>query len=171
MTRNGKTDGAKMPRRMAKPPHPSAPDTEATVTALESMNLDRLRQEWRSRYSSDPPVKQSADMLRRFLAWRIQEEAYGGLSAVTKRRLHSLAAAFAADPKHQPFLNVRFRAGTVLTREWNGVVHKVDANDTGYVYQGRHFGSLSEIARRITGTRWSGPAFFGLRKAGRALPE
>jgi len=163
---NGKSD-----RRRARPPHPPSSDIEATVTSLESMKLDRLRQEWRSRYSSDPPVKQSADMLRRFLAWRIQEDAYGGLSAVTKRRLQSLAAAFAADSKHQPFLNVRFRAGTVLTREWNGVVHKVEASEVGYIYDGWRFASLSVIARKITGTRWSGPAFFGLRNASPVPPE
>ena len=125
------------------------------VRALASLDLDTLRGEWRLRYGA-PPKLRSPDFLRRMLAWRIQVAAFGGLDAETRRRLRREPAARPLAPAP--------RAGTRLAREWQGVTHEVEVVTDGFVYGGRQFASLSEVARTITGARWNGPRFFGLRK-------
>jgi hypothetical protein len=104
----------------------------------------------------------SADLLRGLLAWRIQERAYGGLSAETERRLQDLARNLDRIDEHPPSPLSRLMPGTVLVREWRGEAHRVTIERSGFSYQGKHFKDLSTIARTITGTRWSGPRFFGL---------
>ena len=101
--------------------------------------------------------------------YRLQEKAYGGLSAATRKRLRALAAEIEADPDAD-FLEVpRIKPGARLIREWQGETHKVTVTEDGFVYAGQRYKSLSEIARLITGTRWSGPLFFGLKSgSGRA---
>lgn len=126
---------------------------EAQVRALEPLDLEGLRQVWRERYGV-PPELRSPDLLRRWLAWRIQAEALGGLDAETRRRLSGRSAAA---PKMQP--------GTRLVREWKGEPHEVVVSAQGFTYGGATHRSLSEIAREITGARWNGPRFFGLRSA------
>lgn len=139
-------------------------NVEVLIASIATMTLNELRAEWHRRHASEPPVKSSADMLRRFLAWHIQVEAYGGLSAVSKRRIWSLEQALSRDPDHAVILSPHFKPGTVLVREWKGVHHRVEALESGFVYNGKHFTSLTKIARAITRTHWSGPAFFGLRR-------
>lgn len=124
------------------------------VRALERLDLDGLRAEWRRRVGP-PPALKSPDLLRRLLAWRIQAEALGGLDAETRRRLRRRSNA-----ARGPSLN----AGARIAREWKGVRHDVEVVDDGFVYDGARYDSLSEIARVITGTRWNGPRFFGLRQ-------
>ena len=143
-------------------------DLEAQIVQIAGMTFNDLRAEWRARYGVEPPVRKSADMLRRFLAWRRQEEVHGGMSATAKRRLSSLVEAFARDPNHLPFVNVRLKPGTVLIREWKGVKHRVEVLETGFMHEGKHYASLTEAACAIAGTKWSGPAFFGLRRYSRA---
>ena len=94
--------------------------------------------------------------------YRIQEEAYGGLDRETRRRLREIAAA-ADRGERRPIGAAPLRPGTALTREWQGRTHAVNVLAQGFEYQGKPYRSLSEIARVITGTRWSGPKFFGLR--------
>ena len=91
------------------------------------------------------------------LAWRIQVAALGGLDADTKRRLRQSSPVKPAAPAPTPGSNIR--------REWQGVIHNVSVVTDGFVYEGHQFNSLSEIARAITGVRWNGPRFFGLRAA------
>ncbi len=106
------------------------------------------------------------------VAYRIQEQANGGLSPETGRRLTTIAAALERDPTYTPLSELRItselriKPGTRLIRRWKGEMHRVTVLDHGLDYRGRHYRSLSEIAREITGTRWSGPLFFGLRKNG-----
>ena len=88
------------------------------------------------------------------MAWNIQADALGGLDADTRRRLRGHAA---------PALSGRLAPGTLLTREWKGLAQVVEATGDGFLFKGRKFRSLSEVARAITGTRWNGPRFFGLR--------
>jgi hypothetical protein len=127
---------------------------EAEVAALEVMGLDELREVWRDRYGI-PPKLRSPQLLRLNLAWRIQADAFGGLDAETKRRLRRGGAGAAAADRLQP--------GVRLIREWKGVPHEVVVEEGGFRYDGRVWKSLSEIARHISGARWNGPRFFGLR--------
>ena len=124
------------------------------VRALEALDLHGLREEWRRRYGT-PPRMRSTDLLARLLAWRIQADAFGGLDATTVRLLK-------ADYLPPPV--PRLAPGTQLCREWQGRRHEVDVLERGFRYAGTDYRSLSEIARAITGTRWNGLRFFGLRE-------
>jgi hypothetical protein len=142
------------------------PAVEAEISELEGMALKGLRDLWRVRLGV-VPKHQSADLLRRRLAYELQVRAYGGLRVEVRRRLAKLHKAFASDPAYTPQASQRLKAGTVLTREWKGVTYQVSILQHGFEYSGEHYQSLSDIARHITGTKWSGPAFFGLRKTDR----
>lgn len=139
------------------------PAVEAEIAGLEEMPLEGLRRLWRERFGG-APKHQSADLLRRRLAYDLQARAYGGLRAEVRRRLGKLQKAFASDPGFTPQANQRLQVGTVLTREWKGVTHQVSIRKDGFEYSGEYFQSLSDISFRITRTKWSGPAFFGLRR-------
>lgn len=127
----------------------------AEVRALETLDLRGLRDEWRRRYG-DPPKLRSTGLLARLLAWRIQADAFGGLDAATIRKLTTEQPP---PPRHS------HAPGTRICREWQGQRHEVEVLEKGFRYDGEEFQSLSEIARSITGTRWNGPKFFGLREA------
>ena len=132
----------------------SAEAATAQVRALGHLDLEGLRAEWRLRYGPQPTLR-SADLLRRMIAWRIQVAAIGGLDAETRRRLRLNAPIKPVTPVPTP--------GTKLSREWQGAVHEVQVLPDGFGYGGDRFKSLSEVARTITGARWNGPRFFGLR--------
>ncbi len=129
---------------------------EAAIAALTRANLEELREEWRRRYET-PPRLRSAMLLRHVLAWRIQADAYGGLDQETRKLLRDTR------PPREPVVP----PGTIITREWRGTRHDVEATGEGFLYDGTRWKSLSEVARAITGTRWNGPRFFGLREAQR----
>jgi hypothetical protein len=124
------------------------------VRALEVLDLEGVRAAWRARHGA-PPKLRSVDMLRRLLGWRMQADAYGDLDADLRRRLRSTSAPRAVDQ--------RIRPGARLAREWRGRRHDVEAIEGGFLYAGARYRSLSEVARAITGVRWNGPRFFGLR--------
>jgi hypothetical protein len=98
------------------------------------------------------------------LAYRLQEKAYGGLKASVARHLGALVEVEPNGRKQIGFPAICTKAGTRMVREWNGKLHEVLVLPDGYEYRGKTYRSLSVIARTITGTRWSGPAFFGLKK-------
>lgn len=125
---------------------------ERLIAQLAEADLEQLREEWEQRYGAAPRLR-SPDLLRRIFAWRIQAAAEGGLDRVTQRLLVGDAS-----PKDL------MAEGTVITREWKGIQHEVEIADGGYLYGGRRWKSLSEVVREITGTRWNGPRFFGLRE-------
>lgn len=133
----------------------------AEIESLAGLGVDRLREIWHRRFRAPVPTIQSADILRRLIAWKIQVEAYGGLDDETKRELRRLQRLQAKGQSLAPAAP-RPKAGTVLVREWRGVEHRVLVLDQGFEHQERRYQSLSEVARAITGTRWSGPRFFGL---------
>ncbi len=141
------------------------PAVEAELSHLERLPLDGLRILWREKIG-EIPKHQSADLLRRRLAYELQVRAYGGLRPDIRRRLSKLHRAFSADPNYTPQAGQRLKPGTLLTREWKGVTHQVSILVEGFEYSGEYYPSLSEISQRITGTKRSGPAFFGLRKPG-----
>ena len=124
------------------------------VRALEALDLHGLRDEWRKRYGN-PPKMRSRELLARLLAWRIQADAFGGLDATTIRLLKA---------DRLPPAKPQLTAGTRLTREWLGRRHDVDVLELGFRYADADYRSLSEVARVITGTRWNGLRFFGLRE-------
>ncbi len=143
------------------------------VTALPGMTVADLKKMWKSLYEQDPPANGKPYLVRK-LAYRIQELAFGGLAETTEKRMNALAnggkdskskKSEVAEGKRAKSNNPL--AGTQLTREWNGTKHVVVVLEKGFEYQGRKFKSLSAIAREITGTQWSGPLFFGLRKEGK----
>jgi hypothetical protein len=129
--------------------------TEA-ARSFETMGLDDLRAQWRARYGA-PPTFRSPDLLRRMLAWRVQAEALGGLDRRVLRQILHLAARPNRRKLDAP-------VGARLTREWNGRAYEVEIVHGGYIHDGSTYDSLSAVARAITGTRWNGPRFFGLRE-------
>lgn len=142
------------------------PSVEAEVDRIQKLNKNELRILWQTTFKSEPPRAFGPDLLKRSIAYRVQEVAYGGLSASTRRLLDQLVKAMTIKPGKRLELPRRISPGGMLVREWKGVSHRVTVLEDGFAYQGKTYSSLSEIAREITGTRWSGPKFFGLR----ALP-
>ena len=138
------------------------PDVEAGLDRLPSMPIVELRARWRGLFKSEPPKAFGPDLLRRSIAYRIQEVAYGGLDRATTRLLQQLKAQMRKTPG-KTVLPRRIKAGAVLVRKWKGHSYRVTVLDEGFAYDGQTYDSLSVIARQITGTRWNGPRFFGLR--------
>jgi hypothetical protein len=136
----------------------------ARVAALKSMPISDLKRQWRALFDSDPPPFNRRYLESR-LACRIQELAYGGLKPETVERLQALADDLDDDRSkvRRQGTNSRPIAGTQLVREWQGVEHRATVTDSGFLYQGKPYKSLSAIARAITGTRWNGWVFFGLK--------
>ena len=138
-----------------------AVDVEDQLAGLLTLDIAALRERWTTLLGTGPVKCQSKDVLRGLLAWRIQARRYGGLTRDAKRRLVQLAPTSGIDkPSIAP--TVTLRTGTMLTKEWRGVMHRVHVLERGYAYDGKTYASLSAVARRIAGTRWSGPRFFGL---------
>lgn len=123
------------------------------VRALEGLDLDGLREAWRRRYGP-PPKLRSTDILARLLAWRIQAEVFGGLDTDAKLTLSR---------KSLPTAGPELRPGMRLEREWRGRLEVVDVVEGGFRWRDQTLPSLSKVARAITGTKWNGPRFFGLR--------
>lgn len=129
-----------------------AESLETEIDRIAKMSLPELRQAWASRWGL-PPRFRSTELLRQLVAWRVQAEHFGGLDAETKTLLRRSSMP---KPRGPP-------PGSRLTREFRGILHHVDVGEHAFTYMGASYGSLSEVARVITGTRWNGPRFFGLR--------
>ena len=137
---------------------------ETELLRLSGMTLFELRSEWHRRHRSPPPMRLSRDLLVRGISYRLQEGSLGGLSPALLRKLKRLSAdAGAKEEKNAP-PPIALKPGTRLIREWQGVTHTVLVHAEGFEWSGKRYASLSIIAREITGARWSGPRFFGLRK-------
>ena len=137
----------------------------ARLAVLKSTPTPELRKQWRDLFESEPPLY-NRRFLESRLAYRIQELAFGGLKPETIARLEALGEELYGNGKasKRSFrLADRPIAGTRLIREWQGVEHTVTVRDEGYEWQGRPYKSLSSVARAITGTRWNGWVFFGLK--------
>ena len=133
------------------------------IGVLPEASTTDLKGRWRALYGTEPPRRISRDLLIRALAYRIQEQALGGLKPSTRRLLTKAAAAASARRPIQLAPESTLKAGTVLLREWHGTQHQVVVREDGIMFQGRQYKSLSQVAHRITGTKWSGPLFFGLK--------
>src|SRR5712672_2898499 len=144
---------------------PSDPLVEDELDRLAAMPIAQLRVRYREVFLTDPPKAFGPDLLRRSIAHRIQERAYGGLSSSYQRLLDQLVKSASAKPNGRLELPRRIKPGSELVRTWNGKTHRVMVLADGFAHDGKTFASLSEIASEITGTRWNGPRFFGLRSA------
>jgi hypothetical protein len=142
-------------------------EIEAEIDRLRSMPKAELRVRYRALFKSEPPRAFGPDLLRRSIAYRIQEQAYGGLDPATRRLLNNMMAQQAKSKDGRIFIPRRIKSGAVLVRVWNDQSHRVMVLEDGFAYAGKTYASLSEIARLITGARWNGPRFFGLRSNGR----
>jgi hypothetical protein len=140
----------------------------AQVAALKTTPTPALKTRWRELFATEPPPY-NRRFLESRLAYRIQELAYGGLNPETVKRLQALGEQLDGGNivVRRARVDDRPLAGTRLIREWQGVEHCVTVLADGYEYQGRPYKSLSAVARAITGTRWNGWVFFGLKSQGR----
>jgi hypothetical protein len=150
---------------------------DAVAAELESLlrcPIHDLRARWRALFRGEPPPAFGPDLLRRSIAQKLQEELYGKVSATVQRELNRIVAELEKSPTNRIQLPRRIKAGAVLVRDWKGATHRVTVTENGFSYQERNYASLSEIAREITGTRWNGPRFFGLRssdKSAESIPD
>ncbi len=133
------------------------------IDALRALDRPALRTLWGEAFGGRPPKRASRDLLLRALAYHVQARAAGGLRPVTRRRLVRAAKDLGSGrtPTATPSA---IKAGTRLLREWQGVIHEVIVLEEGVRYRGQAWRSLSAVAREITGARWSGPLFFGLKE-------
>lgn len=141
----------------------------ARIAALKTASTPELKKQWRALFNTEPPAF-NRRFLETRLAYRIQELTYGGLKPDTIKRLEALGEQFDGGSPMTRRIRTDLKpiTGTRLIREWQGVEHVVTVTRDGYEWQGRPYKSLSSVARGITGTRWSGWVFFGLKNHRRA---
>jgi hypothetical protein len=135
----------------------------AEIAGLESLDLNQLRVRWKLLYEIEAPPHLSWDWLRRAVAYRIQENVLGRLKPATRRLLERVAADARARKPTKVVPLRKVGPNTILIREWGGTRHEVKVVENGVKFRGKHYRSLSQVARIITGSQWSGPLFFGLR--------
>jgi Protein of unknown function (DUF2924) len=133
------------------------------LAALPNLSKAALCELWKRLFNSLPPPQLRRHLMIPILAYRLQEQTFGSLSSVNRGRLRQLARAFEANSNGSISATPILKPGTRLVRQWRDQVHLVNVEVSGYEYQGARYQSLSEIARLITGTRWSGPLFFGIK--------
>jgi hypothetical protein len=150
-----------------------SPALDATVPSisadLDGHDLNGLRRQWRAHLGGEPPAHLPRWLLIRVLAYRLQSDALGGLDKSVQRMLHSDKEHGSAMPfdrrAPQTRDGVGLKPGALLVREWNGKLERVMILEEGFAWNGQTLGSLSQIAKAMTGTTWNGHRFFGLRQA------
>jgi Protein of unknown function (DUF2924) len=134
----------------------------AEIAGLSKASIKNLRERWKTLCGEVPSGHLGRSFLIRVIAYRLQEQAFGGLKPFARQILDRVFDG-REEAAHQGSPRPRAGAGTVLIREWRGIRHRVIVLDNDVVYRGRRYKSLSQVARVITGARWSGPLFFGLK--------
>ena len=147
---------------------PAADALSQEIARLSDLPIGDLRARWRTVFRRAPPPTLSRNLLFRTLAYRLQADRFGDLDAETRRVLDSVKLDGPGDTLKGVMAGFRrpdwrLQPGTVLSREWKGQMHRVTITADGYGWEGKTYKSLSQIACAITGTRWSGPRFFGFR--------
>lgn len=150
-----------MPRQM------SPEETAYQVRAVSDLSRERLVEQWIKAYGRTPPRGISRRLLERSVAYHLQLAAVGGMPVDLRRKLARLTGGGSAQKVKKGGTARRTSAprlspGTRLVREWNGRSHSVEVTESGFLWNGKRWRSLSAVARAITGARWSGPRFFGL---------
>ena len=146
------------------------PDISGRVAQLRSFSRQQLLDLWEDLYKKPVAPGLRREVMIPFLAYRIQELAYGGLKTTTRNELRRLARAL-KEKSSNGLLSQgrRLKSGTRLSRQWHGETHEVLVTEAGFEHRGVRYRSLSEIARKVTGTRWSGPSFFGIHKVSQSV--
>ena len=137
--------------------------TSDAIADLNALTRAELGERFKQLFGRPMPKGMSRPLLLRIVAYRIQEDDMGGPNRALKRRLAKLAKELDTKGTVTPAPTTQIKPGTRFLREWQGETHSVMATEAGFKYRDKPYGSLSAIAREITGTRWSGPAFFGLK--------
>jgi hypothetical protein len=137
---------------------------EAELELLPKLSAKQLDERWRELFGTPRPPRLYGPLLIGVLAYRLQEKAFGGIKPAMRRLMRQVAGLPAERRTFDRLTQPRLKAGAVLLREWHGTAHRVTVLERGYEYRDQCFNSLSEIARRITSSRWSGPLFFGLKR-------
>jgi len=155
---------SELTKRRRKPRHvrSGAEDPTHEVALLMELDLPVLREKWQETFGAEPSPQIGRTLLLQALAYRVQERLFGGLKPSVQRILDQIIEDLPRGATRR-VPKTRATAGTVLIREWRGIRHRVAVFDRHVVYGGRRYASLSEVARAITGTHWSGPLFFGLK--------
>ncbi|MGO9740328.1 MAG: DUF2924 domain-containing protein [Roseiarcus sp.] len=146
------------------------------VASLPGLDGRQPRLCWRNHLGRTAPAHLPRWLLARLLAFRLQTQAFGDVSAATLRKVRRGAEEREFDSAGPPFVNrspatregVDLRPGAMLAREWRGKLERVTALEEGFAWNGKTYGSLSQVAKAITGTSWNGHRFFGLRTGSRA---
>ena len=133
------------------------------LSRVPELGLGELRQQWRVLYKAAASPHLSRELLLRAVAYRMQEVALGGLRPRRQRQPRQFAQQLNESPEGRIRPRPELKHGTRLVREWQGRTYEVVVLDDGFSWQGTSYRSLSAIARKITGTAWSGPLFFGLK--------
>ncbi len=139
-------------------------DVANELAAIPELSRTALVERWAAAYGRPPPKGLSRRLLEYAAAWHLQSQAFGGLDPALRRRLHRSAKPGAdGTTRVSPGVGSKgLPPGSRLVREWHGRTYTVDVFEAGLLFDGQHYGSLSQVARAITGARWSGPRFFGL---------
>ena len=138
------------------------------ISGLQSLGIEQLKAHWRTLYKTEAPARFSRDLLIGAVAYRMQERALGGLKPATRRLFERVVGDAQARRPLKLGPMRKLEPGALLIREWGGVQHRVMVRASGFSFGGMEYRSLSEVARVITGTRWSGPLFFGLKQRAQA---
>jgi hypothetical protein len=170
MIRRRANSGQAAERPTAATPNASPLDASilSIVANLEGLDLNGLRRQWRAHLGNEAPAHLSRWLLMKVLAYRLQSEALGGLDQSVRRILRSGKGGDVGAPfdrrAPQTREGVGLKAGALLVREWKGRLERVMILEEGFAWNGQTFGSLSKIAKAMTGTTWNGHRFFGLRQ-------
>jgi hypothetical protein len=132
------------------------------IASLSNARIDELRDRWMAIHGKAPSREIGRSVLTRAITYRLQERAHGGIKPSTCRLLAKAVEEIATGSSKKPQTRMA-QSGTILIREWQGTAHRVTMLDDGVSFNGKRYRSLSEVTREITGSRWSGPLFFGLR--------
>jgi hypothetical protein len=138
---------------------------ETEIGRLPDLSLLELRDRWKTLFGHPAPKSLRRNFLARAVAYQMQVEAYGGLSAATKRRLREISTAARNGDVNATLGSSRIKPGTQMIREWQNTTHTVTALAEGFEWNGCTYKSLSAVANAITGTNWNGFAFFGIKRA------
>lgn len=138
-------------------------EVSALIAELPQAKSERLRELWLEHIGRPASLRLRPSMMRPVLAYKIQEQVYGGLRPETERQLRNLLKGLKPGSRQAAEARSRFKAGTRIVREWQGKTHEVTITPDGYRYDGEIYKILSPIANRITGSGWSGPVFFGTK--------
>lgn len=136
----------------------------SSLDHIANLDAQNLRVLWQQEFDCEPAPRLGKDLMIRLLSFKVQEKQSKGLSKQSLRKLQSYKKQFTEKGKIAPTDGIRIKPGTKLIREWNGKTHTVLKTEQGFEYEGKCFSSLSNIAKQITGSHWSGPRFFGLNK-------